>query len=112
MAPSLLQIAGNKEGKIVDTECYKLTASFVREKHKGDRSVPVCQFFEVVPTNHQLSSLLYSTLHTHTHTYTHTHSLSLSPLSLSFSLCNWCVFCRNLTLKGELSHYLLEYMTW
>ena len=63
----------------MDTECYKLTASFIREKHKGDRSVPVCQFFEVVPTSHQLSSLLYST-HTHTHTHTHT-LLSLSPLS-------------------------------
>ncbi|XP_019851833.1 PREDICTED: TFIIH basal transcription factor complex helicase XPD subunit-like [Amphimedon queenslandica] len=39
-------IAGNKEGKLVDTECYKLTASFVREKHKADKSTPVCQFFE------------------------------------------------------------------
>ena len=86
MGSSLLQIAGNKEGKIVDTECYKLTASFVREKHKGDRSVPVCQFFEVVPTNHQLSSLLYSTLHIHTHT----HTLSLS-LSLSLSPLSLCV---------------------
>lgn len=31
----------------MDTECYKLTAPFVRERHKGDRNVPVCQYFEV-----------------------------------------------------------------
>ena len=42
-----LQVAGKQEGKLVDSECFKLTASFVRERHKNDSSVPVCQFYEV-----------------------------------------------------------------
>ena len=32
---------------MVDTECFKLTASFVRDQHGTDSSVPVCQFYEV-----------------------------------------------------------------
>ena len=42
-----LKVAVKQEGKLVDGECFKLTASFVRERHKKDSTVPVCQFYEV-----------------------------------------------------------------
>ncbi|CAD5123245.1 DgyrCDS11601 [Dimorphilus gyrociliatus] len=35
------------EGKAIDGKCHALTASFVREKHKSDASVPVCDLFEM-----------------------------------------------------------------
>ncbi len=41
------EVVGKQEGKLVDGECFKLTASFVRERHRKDSSVPVCQFYEV-----------------------------------------------------------------
>lgn len=31
---------------MVDGRCHSLTASYVRERHKSDESVPVCSFFE------------------------------------------------------------------
>ena len=36
-----------EEGKLVDSRCHKLTASFVRRSHQRDKNVPVCLFFEV-----------------------------------------------------------------
>lgn len=36
----------SQEGKLVDSECFKLTASFVRDRHRANSSIPVCQFYE------------------------------------------------------------------
>lgn len=41
------QVLKAVEGKAIDGKCHTLTASFVREKHKSDPSVPVCDLFEV-----------------------------------------------------------------
>ena len=38
----------SQEGKLVDSECFKLTASFVRDRHRANSSIPVCQFYEVI----------------------------------------------------------------
>lgn len=35
------------DGKVVDIRCRTLTASFVRDEHKRNETVPVCDFFEV-----------------------------------------------------------------
>ena len=35
------------EGKLVDSGCHRLTASFVRRSHQKDKNVPVCLYFEV-----------------------------------------------------------------
>ncbi|CAH1793252.1 unnamed protein product [Owenia fusiformis] len=40
------QLQGMREGKVIDGRCYGMTASFVREKHKYDPNVPVCDFYE------------------------------------------------------------------
>ena len=47
MCPSPHQVSREEEGRAVDSECHKLTASFVRERHSRDSSVPVCPFYEV-----------------------------------------------------------------
>ena len=41
------QVSKEDEGKLVDSNCHKLTASFVRERHKSDSRVPICLFYEV-----------------------------------------------------------------
>ena len=41
------QVSKEDEGKLVDSKCHKLTASFVRERHKSDSRVPICLFYEV-----------------------------------------------------------------
>jgi DNA excision repair protein ERCC-2 len=40
-----------QEGRLVDAECFKLTAPFVRENHRHDDSVPICQFYEEFQSN-------------------------------------------------------------
>ncbi|XP_034234805.1 general transcription and DNA repair factor IIH helicase subunit XPD [Thrips palmi] len=40
------QVSKERDGKVVDGRCHTLTASYVRERHKSDDSVPVCSFFE------------------------------------------------------------------
>ncbi|XP_058793848.1 general transcription and DNA repair factor IIH helicase subunit XPD isoform X1 [Phymastichus coffea] len=39
-------VSKEKEGKIVDSRCHALTASYVRERHNYDDSTPVCGFYE------------------------------------------------------------------
>ncbi|CAH2049580.1 unnamed protein product, partial [Iphiclides podalirius] len=40
------EVSREREGKLVDGKCHSLTASFIREQHDGDSSVPICQFYE------------------------------------------------------------------
>ncbi|CAI8012743.1 General transcription and DNA repair factor IIH helicase subunit XPD [Geodia barretti] len=40
------EVSREEEGKLVDSQCHKLTASFVRERRSEDSSVPVCLFYE------------------------------------------------------------------
>lgn len=35
-----------KEGKIVDSKCHGLTASYIRERHNYDDTTPICQYYE------------------------------------------------------------------
>ena len=35
-----------RDGKIVDGRCHSLTASYIRERHNYDDSVPICSFYE------------------------------------------------------------------
>ena len=44
-------MSGQRDGKIVDGKCHSLTASFVRDKHNQDDSIPVCDFYEEFDTN-------------------------------------------------------------
>ena len=41
------QVSKEDEGKQVDSRCHRLTASFIRHRHKSDSSVPICLFYEV-----------------------------------------------------------------
>ena len=45
--PPSPQVSREEEGKLVDSKCHKLTASFAREKRSVDSSVPLCLFYEV-----------------------------------------------------------------
>lgn len=36
-----------EEGKLVDSKCHSLTASFQRKKHQKDSRVPTCSYYEV-----------------------------------------------------------------
>lgn len=40
------QVSTQKEGKIVDGKCHALTASYVRDRHNYDDTVPICQYYE------------------------------------------------------------------
>lgn len=40
------EVSKEREGKAVDGKCYSLTASYIRERHQMDDSVPVCQYYE------------------------------------------------------------------
>ncbi|XP_050506968.1 general transcription and DNA repair factor IIH helicase subunit XPD [Diabrotica virgifera virgifera] len=40
------EVSTQREGKIVDGKCHSLTASYVRDKHNDDDTVPVCSFYE------------------------------------------------------------------
>ncbi|CAG9836890.1 unnamed protein product [Diabrotica balteata] len=39
-------VSTQREGKIVDGKCHALTASYVRDRHNDDDTVPVCSFYE------------------------------------------------------------------
>lgn len=40
------EVANEREGKAVDGKCFGLTASYVRERHTSDDTIPICQFYE------------------------------------------------------------------
>ncbi|KAG8325962.1 General transcription and DNA repair factor IIH helicase subunit XPD [Homalodisca vitripennis] len=40
------QVSKERDGKIVDGRCHGLTASYIRQQHETDSSVPVCQYYE------------------------------------------------------------------
>eukprot|EP00795_Rhopilema_esculentum_P003154 gene3154-1459_t len=40
------QIGTERDGKKVDSMCHGLTASYVRARHRADKNVPVCSFYE------------------------------------------------------------------
>jgi DNA excision repair protein ERCC-2 len=40
------EVSKEREGKIVDSKCYGLTASYIRERAAHDDSTPVCQYYE------------------------------------------------------------------
>nr|CAI5834120.1 unnamed protein product [Callosobruchus analis] len=40
------EVSREKEGKIVDARCHALTASYVRDRHNYDDTVPICQYYE------------------------------------------------------------------
>lgn len=40
------EVSKEREGKAVDGKCYGLTAGHVRERHRMDDTVPVCQWYE------------------------------------------------------------------
>ncbi|XP_072383938.1 general transcription and DNA repair factor IIH helicase subunit XPD [Diabrotica undecimpunctata] len=40
------EVSTQREGKIVDGKCHSLTASYVRDRHNDDDTVPVCSFYE------------------------------------------------------------------
>ncbi|XP_064600102.1 general transcription and DNA repair factor IIH helicase subunit XPD-like [Liolophura sinensis] len=40
------QVSQNRDGKVVDSRCHSLTASFVRQRNKHDPNVPICDYFE------------------------------------------------------------------
>jgi len=39
-------VSKERDGKIVDGRCHSLTASYIRERHNYDDSVPICSFYE------------------------------------------------------------------
>jgi DNA excision repair protein ERCC-2 len=41
-----MQVSKEREGKIVDSRCHALTASYIRERHNYDDSTPICSFYE------------------------------------------------------------------
>ena len=80
------QVSKEDEGKQVDSSCHRLTASFVRHRHKSDSSVPVCLFYEV---GYPMSMAL----------------VSVDGMSVSTT-------DRSLMSEEEDKRYLLESMTW
>ncbi|CAH3128453.1 unnamed protein product [Pocillopora meandrina] len=40
------EVSAGREGKKVDGKCLSLTASYIRLRHKEDKTVPVCAFYE------------------------------------------------------------------
>lgn len=45
------EVSKERDGKLVDGRCHQLTASFVRNRHKSNRDVPVCDFYEDFDAN-------------------------------------------------------------
>ncbi|XP_035743096.1 general transcription and DNA repair factor IIH helicase subunit XPD-like isoform X2 [Vespa mandarinia] len=41
-----LKVSREREGKVVDSRCHSLTASYVRDRHNYDESTPICSFYE------------------------------------------------------------------
>ena len=42
-----MQVSREEEGKLVDSKCHSLTASFQRKKRQKDSRVPMCSYYEV-----------------------------------------------------------------
>ncbi|RMX45958.1 hypothetical protein pdam_00020986 [Pocillopora damicornis] len=42
----LYSVSAGREGKKVDGKCLSLTASYIRLRHKEDKTVPVCAYYE------------------------------------------------------------------
>ncbi|KAL2715031.1 general transcription and DNA repair factor IIH helicase subunit XPD [Vespula squamosa] len=40
------EVSREREGKVVDSRCHSLTASYVRDRHNYDESTPICSFYE------------------------------------------------------------------
>lgn len=40
------QVSKERDAKVVDGRCHSLTASYIRERHNYDDSVPICSFYE------------------------------------------------------------------
>ncbi|XP_015171586.1 PREDICTED: TFIIH basal transcription factor complex helicase XPD subunit [Polistes dominula] len=40
------EISKEREGKVVDSRCHSLTASYIRDRHNYDESTPICNFYE------------------------------------------------------------------
>ncbi|XP_038221320.1 general transcription and DNA repair factor IIH helicase subunit XPD [Zerene cesonia] len=40
------EVSQEREGTSVDGKCHALTASYIRENHERDNSIPICQFYE------------------------------------------------------------------
>ncbi|CAG9790776.1 unnamed protein product, partial [Diatraea saccharalis] len=40
------EVSREREGKLVDGKCHSLTASYIRDRHERDSTVPICQFYE------------------------------------------------------------------
>ncbi|XP_060534815.1 general transcription and DNA repair factor IIH helicase subunit XPD [Cylas formicarius] len=53
------EVSTAREGKIVDAKCHALTASYVRERHERDDTVPVCQYYEGFSLDGKESNLPY-----------------------------------------------------
>lgn len=59
------QVSQNRDGKVVDSRCHSLTASFVRQRNKHDPNVDICDYFEVrflcffLVLGHQLHSNMW-----------------------------------------------------
>ncbi|CAL1526767.1 unnamed protein product [Lymnaea stagnalis] len=45
------EVSKERDGKLVDGRCHQLTASFVRNRHKSNRDVPICDFYEDFDAN-------------------------------------------------------------
>lgn len=48
-----------REGKIVDGKCHSLTASYVRDRHTVDDTVPVCEYYEGFALDGKESTIPY-----------------------------------------------------
>ena len=42
----LVQLRGERDGKVVDAKCHNMTASFVRQRQEVDPSITLCGFYE------------------------------------------------------------------
>lgn len=40
------QVSQERDGKAVDGKCHQLTASFIRNQHKTNPNIPICDFYE------------------------------------------------------------------
>uniref|UniRef100_A0A1Y1MAL3 DNA 5'-3' helicase n=1 Tax=Photinus pyralis TaxID=7054 RepID=A0A1Y1MAL3_PHOPY len=40
------EVSTEREGKIVDSKCHSLTASYVRDRYSHDDTIPICQYYE------------------------------------------------------------------
>ena len=45
------QVNSARDGKIVDSGCHALTATYVRNRSQKDSTIPLCQFYEEFDIN-------------------------------------------------------------